>query len=115
MDTTKLAVFRQQMDHAEGMLQRTSALLARIRPAHFRAAGHSACREVLALQERVLDLLPANFEGSPGAIVRVGPVFDETISHLERLLPLLEPVGSVRVDRIAGRLPRHHAVRRRST
>lgn len=105
-----LAVFRQQMDRAEGMLQRTGTLLARMRPEHFRAAGHSACREVLALQKRVLDLLPADFDGSPEAIVGVRPALDETLRHIERLLPLLELAGSVCVDRIAGRLPRHRAV-----
>ena len=109
-----LAGFWQQMDRAEGMLQRTAALLARMRPAHFRAAGHSASREVLALQKRMLDLLPEDFDGSPEAIVSVRPALHETLGHLERLVPLLELAGSVRVDRIAGRRPHHRAVRRRS-
>jgi hypothetical protein len=109
-----LAVFRQQMDRAEAMLQQTGAVLARMRPEHFRAAGQSACREVLALQKRVLDLLPEDFEGTPEAILRAQPVLDEALGHLERLLPLLELAGSVRVDTIAGRLPRRRATRRRA-
>lgn len=96
------------------MLARTAALLARMGPEHFRVAGHTVCREVLALQVRVLDLLPADFEGSPEAIVRVRPALDEALGHLERLLPLLELTGSVRVDRIAGRLLRSRAMRRRA-
>ncbi len=114
----EMADVHEQTVRAESMLERTGTVLARMGPEHFRAVGHSACREILTLQKRVLDLIPAHVEQAPDAIAGMRQALVEALSHLERLLPLLELAGNARDVRARtgprSRVSRRRPARRRS-